>query len=218
MKRMVGLIGVCLCCLVAMAQAELARIYTDKDCYLAGENLWIKITLDDSLYTENLLSRVAYVEINDTKQMHAQGKVLLDDGSGWACIRLPHTMHSGVYQLTAYTRYMRNLDVSAFPRKHIAVLNARMMNVEDKLVVNDSTIAIPSWIEDAEGKLTTDKNQYERRSKVKVSWPAEYVNARELVLSVWRKDCKVVLPPVENNRFARHEMDSVWLPEIEDIL
>lgn len=215
MKRMVGLIGVCLCCLVAMAQAELARVYTDKDCYLAGENLWIKVTLDDSLYTDNLLSRVAYVEINDTKQMHAQGKVLLDDGSGWACIHLPHTMHSGVYQLTAYTRYMRNLDASAFPRKHIAVLNARMMNVEDKLVVNDSTIAIPSWIEDAEGKLTTDKNQYERRSKVKVSWPAEYVNARELVLSVWRKDCKVVLPPVENNRFARHEMDSVWLPEIE---
>ena len=215
MKRMVGLIGVCLCCLVAMAQSELAKVYTDKDCYLAGENLWIKITLDDSLYTDNLLSRVAYVEINDTKQMHAQGKVLLEDGSGWACIRLPHTMHSGIYQLTAYTRYMRNLKTSVFPRKHIAVLNARMMNVEDKLVVNDSTIAIPAWFEEADGKLTTDKSQYECRSKVKVSWPTEYVNARELVLSVWRKDCKVVLPPIENNLSAHHEIDSVWLPEIE---
>lgn len=215
MKRMVGLIGVCLCCLVAMAQAELVRVYTDKNCYLAGENLWIKITLNDSLYTDNLLSRVAYVEINDTKQMHAQGKALLKDGSGWACIRLPHTMHSGVYQLTAYTRYMRNLDVSAFPRKHIAVLNARMMNVEDRLVVNDSTIDIPAWIGKTDGRLTTDKNQYECRSKVKVSWPTEYINARELVLSVWRKDCKVVLPPIEKNLSAHHEMDTVWLPEVE---
>ena len=89
MKKMLCLIGACICSLVVLAQTELAKIYTDKDGYLAGENLWVKVTLDDSLYTENRLSEVAYVEINDTKQMHAQGKVLLQDGSGWACIRLP---------------------------------------------------------------------------------------------------------------------------------
>ncbi len=33
-------------------------------------------------------------------------------------------MHSGAYQLTAYTRYMRNQSADRFPKKYIAVLNA----------------------------------------------------------------------------------------------
>lgn len=215
MKRIISLIGVGFCCMLAMAQAELTRIYTDKDCYLAGENLWIKVTLDDSLYVGNRLSKVAYVEVNDTKQMHAQGKVLLEEGSGWACIRLPHTMHSGVYQLVAYTRYMRNLDASAFPRKHIAVLNARMMNVEDRIVANDSSVAIPSWEASVDEMLTTDKPQYGFRDRVKVSWPSEYTDAKELVLSVFRKDCKVALPPAERIVSPFREVDSRWFPEVE---
>ena len=215
MKKMLCLIGACICSLVVLAQTELAKIYTDKDGYLAGENLWVKVTLDDSLYTENRLSEVAYVEINDTKQMHAQGKVLLQDGSGWACIRLPHTMHSGVYQLVAYTRYMRNLDSAAFPRKHIAVLNARMMNVEDQLVVNDSTITIPEWTKVESKGLMTDKSQYGLRSRVRVSWPATYADAKELVLSVYRKDCKVSLPQEKQEPVSLRKVESRWQPEME---
>ena len=29
---------------------ENMRIYTDKDCYVAGEDLWIKVCVTDSLY------------------------------------------------------------------------------------------------------------------------------------------------------------------------
>ena len=89
---------------------ELMRIYTDKDCYLAGEELWIKVSVDDDALPGNSMSRVAYIEVCDTAQVRAQGKIALTDGIGWACIRLPQTMHSGMYQLTAYTRYMRNLN------------------------------------------------------------------------------------------------------------
>ena len=98
-------------------QAELMRIYTDKDCYLAGEELWVELSVDDEAYPGNVMSRVAYVEICDTAQVRAQGKIALTDGRGWARIQLPSTMHSGMYQITAYTRYMRNLRSDSFPRK-----------------------------------------------------------------------------------------------------
>ena len=112
-----------LCVLTSIAQStDMMRIYTDKDCYLAGEKLWIKVCVNDEVIPENALSRVAYVEICDTAQVHVQSKIELEKGTGWACIHLPQTMHSGVYQLTAYTRYMRNLKSDCFPRKYVAVL------------------------------------------------------------------------------------------------
>ena len=124
MKRTIVAMWLSLCWLVGMSQTlDLMRIYTDKDCYLAGEKLWVKVCLDDDILPGNGMSKVAYVEICDTAQVRAQGKVALQEGVGWACIQLPPTMHSGVYQLTAYTRYMRNLNPESFPRKHVAVLN-----------------------------------------------------------------------------------------------
>ena len=137
----------CLCALLGMAQtAELMRIYTDKDTYLAGEELWVKVTVEDEAYPGNAVSQVAYVEICDSAQVRAQGKVALNQGKGWACIQLPPTMHSGVYQLTAYTRYMRNLNPESFPRKYLAVLNTLGSSTEDNLIANDST-AFPKAVQ-----------------------------------------------------------------------
>ena len=53
---------------------ENMRIYTDKDCYVAGEDLLIKVCVTDSLSRGSVLSKVAYVEISDTKLVYAQGK------------------------------------------------------------------------------------------------------------------------------------------------
>ena len=41
---------------------ENMRIYTDKDCYVAGEDLCIKVCVTDSLSRGSVLSKVAYVE------------------------------------------------------------------------------------------------------------------------------------------------------------
>ena len=139
MKRTISILLFSLCWVAGMAQqAELMRIYTDKDCYLAGEELWVKLSVDDEAYPGNSMSRVAYVEICDTAQVRAQAKVALNQGMGWARIQLPSTMHSGMYQLVAYTRYMRNLNPDSFPRKYVAVLNTMGASDEDNLVSNDS--------------------------------------------------------------------------------
>ena len=217
MKKAIYLILFSLCWVAGMAQqVELMRIYTDKDCYLAGEDLWVKVNLDDDILPGNIMSQVAYVEICDTAQVRAQGKIALANGVGWACIHLPQTMHSGMYQLTAYTQYMRNLKPDGFPRKHIAVINARVSSAEDHWVANDSTgyvqEAIP--LKRKNSLLVGDKEVYGLREKVSLKWSSYFAGAKELTLSVFRKDCEVTLPKPEM-AFPEPTRGERWVAECE---
>ena len=197
MKRTIYLLLMSLFGLASMAQSvELMRIYTDKDCYLAGEELWVKVCLDDEAYPGNIMSRVAYVEICDTAQVRAQAKVALNQGVGWARIQLPSTMHSGMYQLTAYTRYMRNLNSDSFPRKYLAVLNTMGTSDEDNMVSGDSE-TFPLAPLAASKFLKGNKEVYGFREKVSLEWASHWADAKELVLSVVRKDCEVKMSQPE---------------------
>lgn len=217
MKRMLFLLMMGLCVWTGMAQStDLMRVYTDKECYLAGEELWIKVSSDDKALPGNSMSRVAYVEICDTAQVYAQGKVALHQGAGWACIRLPQTMHTGVYQLVAYTRYMRNLEPDCYPRKYVAVLNTlgasdkdnrKMMDIRD--IPEEVSASISSKTE-----LKGDKKVYGLREKVSLSWPSRLAEAKELVLSVARKDCALNLAQPKSGMPVRVK-NGRWLPECE---
>lgn len=195
MKRIIIFTIISLSVLAGLSaqRCEFMRIYTDKECYLAGEDLWIKVCVTDSAYCESMLSKVAYVEIGDTSQIHAQGMIALQNGIGWGHIKLPWTMHSGSYLLTAYTRFMRNDSVAFFPKKHIAVLNATQALEEDEVERMDSiprdilvTSPLPSL---------TDSSVYGNRSKVTLTLPDLPENAKELTLSVVRKDCEILGSP-----------------------
>ena len=204
-----------LCVLTSMAQSsELMRIYTDKDCYLAGEQLWIKVNVDNDALPGNAISRVAYVEICDTAQVYVQGKVALQQGAGWACIHLPQTMHSGVYQLTAYTRYMRNCQSESYPRKYVAVLNTLGSSEKDDRVMNELASVEDNASMSLDMEMKGDKSSYGLREKVSLSWPSQLADAKELVLSVVRKDCAVNLPALESQLPAKVG-GAQWLPECE---
>ena len=70
MKRVILTIIGWVLALGLQAQAvENMRVYTDKDCYVAGEYLWIKVCVTDSLSHGSVLSKVAYVEVGDMKQV-----------------------------------------------------------------------------------------------------------------------------------------------------
>lgn len=217
MKRMIYLLVLFFCSLNASAQpAEPMRMYTDKDCYLAGEKLWIKISLDENASPENLMSRVAYVEIGDTAQIHAQGKIDLQNGNGWACIQLPTTMHSGIYQLMAYTRYMRNWGTDCFPRKYLAVINARTHGENDKLKA-DKDLILSANEQDAftESLLKSDRLSYPTRNKVTLKWDTQLSKAKELTLTVVRKDCQVQLPQAIHSTLPTSVPNEKWIAECE---
>lgn len=162
---------------------ENMRIYTDKDCYVAGEDLWIKVCVTDSLSRGSVLSKVAYVEISDTKLVYAQGKIDLQNGNGWGRIRLPQVMHTGAYQLTAYTRYMRNYPMACFPKKYIALLNTVQTTEEDnvELFTDSITVSQASGNQLSGADLWTDKSVYGNRSKVALTLPNLPADVKELV-------------------------------------
>lgn len=214
MKRTIYVVLFCLCWLAGMAQSdELIRVYTDKDCYLAGEELWVRISLNDDALPGNAMSRVAYIEIADTAQVRAQGKIALHQGVGWACLRLPQTMHTGTYQLTAYTRYMRNLEVSCFPRMYVTVLNTLGTSEDDARIVDDSLAFARIMLPESHA-LKGDKRMYGLREKVTLNWSSRLKEAKELVVSVVRKDCEVSLPQPEVTSPVQTEKEH-WVAECE---
>lgn len=196
---------------------EYMRIYTDKDNYLAGEDLWIKVCVTDSSYCVGSISKVAYVEIGDTHQVHAQGKIALQDGVGWGRVRFPQTIHSGVYQLTAYTRYMRNQPADDFPKKYIAVLNTSQATEEDDVeVLTDSVLLAPGDLATSPLRLLADKSIYANRSKVTLQLPELPDDMTDLSLSVVRKDCMIpAFPSPGNLQKADHASASRFIAECE---
>ena len=214
MKRTIYILLFCLFGITGMSQTvDLMNLYTDKDCYLAGEKLWVKVCVNDDAYPGNVMSRVAYVEICDTAQVHAQAKIALHQGIGWACIRLPQTMHSGMYQMTAYTRYMRNLKQECFSRKYVAVLNTLRASEYDNLKKEDVSMSSHEETSLVRGMLKGDKEVYGLREKVLLSWSSR-LNAKDLTLSVVRKDCEARMPKVESVAPVLAEGEH-WIAECE---
>lgn len=159
-----------LCAPLAAQQwsAERVDVLTDKACYLAGERLCVRVdvTIPNGSASP---SRVAYVEVADTRQLHAQAMVNLTDGQGWAEIALPATMHSGSYQLTAYTRAMRNFGTDTFFTSLIGVVNG------EQLSRRDDVLFLPYSPDSIHGKFSYDlltSNVYAPGADITVQLPA----------------------------------------------
>lgn len=143
------------CSLVTIAQDryETVHVITDKNCYVTGECVNVsllvtKVGKGSVSNPEGSDSKVAYVEIADANRMVAQSMVALENGRGWANISLPLTLHSGNYQLTAYTNDMRNRDKKEFTRSLISIVNptkvSRYDNIE-YLPLDSATAAVKSF-------------------------------------------------------------------------
>ena len=110
MKRILYILA----CLTAFAtmQAQTVKerieVVTDKDLYLSGEQMAVKVYTTDDYGKSINFSRVAYVELNGDRENNLRLKVEMNQGQGQAVVKLPYTLATGTYRLTAYTRWMRN--------------------------------------------------------------------------------------------------------------
>jgi len=144
------------------------RIYlqTDKQLYLAGELLWLK------MYTTNTqgrlmdYSKIGYVELIHDSIPEVQIKIDIQDGMGAGWMELPALLPTGYYRMIAYTRYMRNEDENVFFEKKIAIINPFHQNY---VLYSDETNT-PFSIQSVENKnvsieLSLDKPTYSSRNK-----------------------------------------------------
>lgn len=104
---------------------EKVFVHTDRNFYLTGDHLWLKVYMVDASFNRPLdLSKVAYVEVlDDQAQAVLRAKVPLENATGHTALFLPASLNSGNYSLRAYTHWMKNYSPDFFFHKNITVIN-----------------------------------------------------------------------------------------------
>ena len=102
---------------------ERVYVQTDKQLYLSGELVLMKVMTVDPALIPIVFSKVAYVELVDDTLAQVQIKVALTDGIGEGRMQLPPELPTGTYRLIAYTQFMRNEGDDVFFEKQIGVAN-----------------------------------------------------------------------------------------------
>ena len=192
MKRVLYTLACLITAATMQAQTVKERIeaITDKDLYLSGEQMAIKLyTTDDTGQSTNL-SRVAYVELNGDEENNLRVKVEMNHGQGQAVVKLPYTLATGTYRLTAYTRWMRNEGEKVFFHKQIGIFNSIRHNpTTDQAILTDLPQEVTPVLPDNKGNVTakTDKETYAPRQNVTLTIEGMDSDA-QATLSVVRMD------------------------------
>jgi len=207
---------------------ERVYVHTDKNCYVAGEDILLKFYVINSNFQPSSLSKVGYIEICNTEKHWMQLEVALEKGSGAGKIKIPTDVPSGIYRLSGYTLYMRNEGESAFFSKQIAIVNVEEQVPDSnrfKLVEKFENIQSPEKRPSKENEaihpvVKTDQSSYNNRSKVVLSLDDIPDNAADLVISVSRNDSIAKVPEINDEEWLTQVSDTFpfsrqWLPEYE---
>ena len=192
MKRVLYTLACLITAATMQAQTVKERIeaITDKDLYLSGEQMAIKLyTIDDTGQSTNL-SRVAYVELNGDEENNLRVKVEMNHGQGQAVVKLPYTLATGTYRLTAYTRWMRNEGEKVFFHKQIGIVNSIRHNpTTDQAILTELPQEAAPVLPENKGNVTakTDKDTYAPRQNVTLTIEGMDPDA-QATLSVVRMD------------------------------
>ena len=104
---------------------ECLFLQTDRDLYVVGEQVWLKVYKLDALENKpDNFSKVVYIELlNQDGFPVNQLKLHMPDKSGSAGFTLSDTLSSGNYLLRAYTSWMKNYPARDFSFRTISLIN-----------------------------------------------------------------------------------------------
>jgi hypothetical protein len=108
---------------------EKIYLHLDRNSYWANDDIWFKAYLKNSPIPESNL----YVELVSSKGAIVYKNLCwAQNGLAYGDIHLADTLSSGVYQIRAYTDWLRNFDDAWFFRKNLVIWNLRdkQANVE----------------------------------------------------------------------------------------
>ena len=106
---------------------ERVYLHLDRPSYWAGDDIWFKAYVKNSPINECNL----YIEIiNATGDVVNKNIAWVQNGLAYGDFHLADTLSSGVYQVRAYTNWMRNFDEVWFFRKDLVIWNPRDKKIE----------------------------------------------------------------------------------------
>ncbi|HEX2970380.1 MAG TPA: hypothetical protein VHO46_14880 [Bacteroidales bacterium] len=120
-------------------------IQTDREKYIAGENIWFgAYVFDRQKMKPSILSSIVYVELlNYDNRPVLQRRVFIRDGFGSGQFSLPDTLSSGSYNIRAYTAWMKNYMPGGCFSKDISIYNAVNINSSFKKPVKHDVVSDP---------------------------------------------------------------------------
>jgi len=124
-------------------------IGTDRDIYITGEHVWVKVFKMDGLsHSPSDISKIIYLELLDKNNFPVrQLKVKTDICSGSSGFILPDNISTGNYLIRAYTSWMQNSSADQFSYKTISVINPfesiNHVKIPSKRMVADSISFFP---------------------------------------------------------------------------
>jgi hypothetical protein len=165
---------------------EKLLIHTDRDIYMTGEQVWVKVYKMDRLTgIPSDLSKVVYLELLDNSNNTVnQIKIWTPGTSGSTGFRLSDTLSSGNYLIRAYTKWMTNYSEDLFFYKTLTIINP-FKNIDrlitpiggqvnnkgiSSLTENQSAGEVPDYENENQIniKAIPQKNEYLAREKVMV--------------------------------------------------
>ncbi|MCE5346163.1 MAG: hypothetical protein LLG13_07750 [Bacteroidales bacterium] len=105
--------------------AEELFVQTDRDIYIAGEQVFFKILkLNGLTHTPSDVSKVVYLDLmGNFNNPVVQLKIGADGFSGSGEFMLPDTLRTGNYLIRSCTRWMQNFSQDLFSYKRISIIN-----------------------------------------------------------------------------------------------
>lgn len=118
---------------------EKVYLHFDRPSYWANDDIWFKAYLLNSPTNENNL----YVELLNPDGEILQKKMYwASNGLAYGDFHLPDTTSSGVYQIRAYTNWMRNFSDERFFRKDLVIWNLAFENEKEVLPLKKKQIDV----------------------------------------------------------------------------
>ncbi|MFO7923590.1 MAG: hypothetical protein R6U58_07845 [Bacteroidales bacterium] len=199
---------------------ETIIMHTDRDLYIAGERLYFRLDIFNN--TGDPVSRIAYISLrNQDNTLINNVFIFLEENTGFGSIYLSDTLGSSVYQLVAFTNWMRNSGQEHFAENQVMIVNrfdeeldflntANPEKQDGKNAGSNYKETIPDYIPGHDNKtqrhgsvsISPLKNKFGTREKVQIelvpSLPAGSV--AYLSLSVTQKEVHYGLDEIDTNR------------------
>jgi len=151
--------------------SEIIYLQTDRTVYIAGESIYYKLYVLDAVTKKcSGMSKVGYIVLRAVNSAPTlKIRVKIDGGMANGSISLPDTLTSGVFQLVAFTGFMRNQGEEHFFHKELTIANRFDKALDFKLIKMTPKDSSQFQLAQLEPKTKTDKVVYGMREKVHVS-------------------------------------------------
>ncbi|SIQ58030.1 TonB-dependent receptor plug domain-containing protein [Pontibacter lucknowensis] len=119
---------------------ESIYLHQDKALYSLGETIWFKAYASQN--TTDSLSTVLYADlVGPDNKVRLSRKLKLQNGMAHGDFYLPDTLSEGLYQLRAYTNWMRNFDPQYFFTRELNIASPSLTEAKASITFQTHTSA-----------------------------------------------------------------------------